>query len=55
MAEVFKVVAMNRGKVVSLIKIYTVYLRARLTLRKLNEFHYNNPEQCTFAIIVERE
>ncbi len=55
MAEVFKVVAITRGKVVVNICTYTVYLRARLKLRQLNEFNYDNPEQCTFAILVERE
>ena len=55
MAEVFKVVAITRGKVVMNIRTYTVYERARLKLTELNEFHYNNPEQCTFAILVERD
>ena len=54
MAEVFKVVAITRGKVVWYIRTYTDCLRARLKLAQLNDDHYDNPEQVTFAILVER-
>ena len=55
MAEEFKVVAIAGGKVVVNICTYTEYLRARLKLRQLNREYYDNLEQCTFAILVERE
>ena len=54
MAEVFKVVAITRGKVVKYIRTYTDGLRARLKLAQLNDDHYDNLEQVTFAILVER-
>ena len=54
MAEVFKVVAITRGKVVKYIRTYTDCLRARLKLAQLSDDHYDNPEQVTFAILVER-
>jgi len=54
MAEVFTVVAITRGKVVNYLRTYTDGLRARLRLAQLNDDHYDNIEQVTFAILVER-
>ena len=54
MAFVYKVVAVNNGKVQEVIKEYDTYKLALAFLQKMNSRHYHNDLGDTFAILIER-
>ena len=54
MGWVYKVVAINKGRVKEIIRQYCTYEAALLKLQFMNFRYYDNDVQDSFAIVVER-
>jgi hypothetical protein len=54
MGWVYKVVAINKGRVKEIIRQYGTYEQAFTKLHMMNQRYYINDVQDSFAIVVER-
>ena len=50
---VYKVVAINKGKVVEVIKVFHTFEQALEKLKRMNRLYYHDPLGDSFAIFVD--